>query len=91
MPWASNPNPAYGKAAWKRARAAQLARDRHRCQVAGPGCTGKATQVDHIFGLDADPGHKHLRSVCSTCHKAITSRQGNRGHKQPAVEQRTKW
>lgn len=91
MPWQSNPNPAYGRASWKRARARQLAKDRHRCQIQGPGCLGAATEVDHTYGIDADPQHRHLRSVCSVCHKAHTSTQSNRGHKEPPVERRTKW
>lgn len=91
MPWKSNPDPAYGRAAWRRARAAQLARDRHRCTVRGPGCLGDASEVDHIYGLAADRQHRHLRSVCSVCHKAITSTQSSRGHKEPPVERRTEW
>ncbi len=41
-------NPAYGQAAWKRARAAQLARDRGLCAVSGAGCLATATALAHI-------------------------------------------
>lgn len=92
MPWRKeHRDPAYGSAAWRKARAEQLARDRGRCTVRGPGCLGAATEVDHIYGLAADPQHRHLRSVCSVCHKALTSTQSSRGHREPPAQPRTRW
>lgn len=58
-------------AAWKRIRAHVLKRDGHRCQVRGPGCTGTATQVDHIINVAAggaplDPNN--AQAICSPCN-----------------------
>lgn len=76
MPWQSlKKNPGYNTAAWRRARAAQLRKDRWRCQLRLDGCQGAASEVDHIHGIDADPQHRFLRSVCSSCHKKRTAQQ----------------
>ncbi len=45
---------------------------RYRCQIRGPGCTGTATDVDHIGDRD-DHSDGNLQSACSTCHKAKTA------------------
>lgn len=63
---------------WVRVRVAVLERDDYRCQIAGPRCKGKASEVDHIIPLSEggsrlDP--RNLRSVCRPCHKARGSRQ----------------
>jgi len=65
-------NPAYG-GAWKHARLAILARDRYTCQIRRAGCTGRATQVDHIVplahgGPRLDP--TNLRAACRHCNIA---------------------
>jgi len=102
MPWRpEHKDPAYGRAPWKKARSAQMRRDGGRCQLRLPGiCLGAASQVDHIFGLRNDPGHKFLRSVCVPCHRAITrklsSGNGSNGssgvrHNEPPAEPRTDW
>ena len=82
----------YG-ADWRRKRLAQLERDRWRCQLRLEGCQGAATEVDHILGANADPGHTALRSVCSSCHKQRTARQGDHRKKaaDPAPTPRTDW
>ena len=56
--------------AWRRLRAAVLARDRYRCQIEGPRCLGKATTADHIVpksqgGLDRPD---NLRAACVPCN-----------------------
>ena len=61
---------------WRKARDAQLARDRKRCQIRLDGCTTIATTVDHIIGAANDPDHKHLRSACENCHGKVTAAQG---------------
>jgi 5-methylcytosine-specific restriction endonuclease McrA len=94
MPWkgyAGAKNAAYGTVTWKRARKQQLERDRYQCQLRGPGCTSRATSVDHINGLAADPHHKHLQSACQTCHRAKTAAEGNAAKPAPPLEQRTIW
>jgi 5-methylcytosine-specific restriction endonuclease McrA len=81
MPWSNTPEErqrssrVYG-AEWRRKRQVQLERDRYRCQLQLEGCIGRATEVDHILGVDADPGHNHLRSVCASCHRQRTAQQG---------------
>ena len=55
---------------WKRTRALVLARDKHECQLQWPGCTGRATHVDHItprrFGGSNDVAN--LRAACGVCN-----------------------
>ncbi|MBA9002022.1 HNH endonuclease [Thermomonospora cellulosilytica] len=70
-PWRSTPLPPD----WKRRRLAVLERDGHTCQIAGPRCTGRATEVDHTGAAD-DHRLEALRAVCSACHASRTGRQG---------------
>ena len=56
---------------WPRVRLAILERDGWLCQIKGPGCTTRATAVDHIVPVLAggswyEPGN--LRGVCTTCN-----------------------
>ncbi len=81
----------YGRAPWRRARAAAMARARGQCQIRGPGCTGVAVTIDHIYGLAADPQHQHLQAACKPCHDAKTSGESNRGHREPPAQPRTQW
>lgn len=60
-----------GTAAWKRIRLQVLKRDNYQCQIHGPYCTGRATQVDHIVntaagGAELDPAN--LQSACPPCN-----------------------
>jgi 5-methylcytosine-specific restriction protein A len=64
--------------AWPRVRREVLKRDDYRCQIAGPNCKGKATEVDHIVpwdegGARLDP--RNLRSVCRPCHNSRKRRR----------------
>jgi len=61
-----------GGGAWSRTAARILDRDEHRCQIAGPECTGLATEVDHIVPTSKGGGwnHSNLRAVCTSCHHA---------------------
>lgn len=44
-----------------------LKRDGHACQIRLPGCTGTATEVDHIRDpLDHDPAN--LQAACTHCN-----------------------
>ena len=59
-----------------------LDRDRGRCQLRYPGCTGVATEVDHIVNvarLGVSRAHAtdeiNLQSVCSACHRRKTERE----------------
>jgi len=58
---------------WHSLRKAILVRDKHLCQINAPGCTGRATQVDHIIPVArGGPWHQpsNLRASCSTCNLA---------------------
>jgi hypothetical protein len=95
MPWeTARKDPAYGRSAWKRAREACLKRARWQCEIRGPRCQGAASEADHIYGLANDPGHKHLRAVCKTCHGTVTAQQSNAGtgsRADPPPQPRTAW
>lgn len=60
---------------WRKTRKAYLARH-PACEIRMPGCTGKATEVDHIVQAANDPGHRHLRAACTYCHRKVTAQQG---------------
>lgn len=78
MPWeTARKDPAYGTAAWKRARLECLRRARWRCELRLEGCTGAAAEADHEYGLENDPQHRHLKAACRTCHRKKTAQQGN--------------
>ena len=71
---------AYAERAWKPIRKQVLERDRQRCQIGAPGCTGTATHVDHIVPLSRggarfDPSN--LRAACQTCN--LSRGDGRRG------------
>lgn len=55
----------------ERTRADVLRRDNYECQIRGPGCTRRATEVDHIrpksAGGQAVPAN--LRAACRTCNR----------------------
>jgi 5-methylcytosine-specific restriction endonuclease McrA len=50
-----------------------LARDGYVCQIKGPGCTGEATEVDHIVPwLEGGDwfNEANLRAACTHCNRA---------------------
>jgi 5-methylcytosine-specific restriction endonuclease McrA len=55
---------------YKRFRKLILNRDGYRCQIRGPRCLGRATQVDHIVPVNranlCDPSN--CRAACATCN-----------------------
>lgn len=56
---------------WRAVRLTVLVRDGHECQVRLPGCTHKATAVDHRIPL-AEGGARldldNLRAICTSCN-----------------------
>jgi 5-methylcytosine-specific restriction protein A len=66
-----------GSNAWKLLRKRVLDRDGHECQIAGPRCTGTATEVDHIIPHIAggDMDMSNLRGACKPCNSALGARQ----------------
>ena len=62
---------------WERLRLAILRRDQWRCRIDGPGCTHRATSVDHIVplalgGARLDPAN--VRAACRHCNSALGAR-----------------
>jgi 5-methylcytosine-specific restriction protein A len=58
--------------AWRKVRKLVLERDGWVCQIKGPRCMGRATQVDHIIpwrfgGALYDP--ENLRASCTSCNR----------------------
>lgn len=67
---------------WPQLRAQILARDDHTCQIQAPGCTIKATDVDHIQrGNNHDP--TNLRAACHHCHMVRTGHDGGKTRRRP--------
>ena len=56
---------------WARRRLAVLERDEYLCQIDGPRCEQRASEVDHIVPRARGGSHDegNLRSVCKQCHK----------------------
>jgi 5-methylcytosine-specific restriction enzyme A len=65
---------------WRKVRLWVLARDGHRCQLQRKGCTGTATQVDHIIPL-IEGGDRlapsNLRASCTHCNTSDGARLKN--------------
>ena len=70
----------YG-AAWERLRREVLAQAGRVCQLAGPGCTHHATQVDHVVPRSQGGADTldNLQAVCAACHATKTGRQAAGG------------
>lgn len=68
-PWRTTPLPKD----WAQRRRAVLERDGHQCQINGPRCLGRATEVDHK-GDSTDHRLPMLQAVCSPCHASKTGR-----------------
>jgi hypothetical protein len=72
----------YASAAWRRVRKVVLERDGYLCRVRLPGCTGQATQCDHIISVD-DGGswfdEGNLRAACAHCNNARVNRRTREG------------
>lgn len=81
-PWQTKTPHRTGTADYKRWRAAVMANANGQCQIKGVGCTGQATQADHIVPI-AEGGEKYNVSngqgVCGTCHKRKTLQETQRG------------
>ena len=67
-----------------------LARDK-RCMIAGPNCTGRAEQADHIVNW-AEGGSDHpsnLQAACVPCHSEKTKAEAARGRARAPKARRT--
>lgn len=55
--------------AWRRVRAAVLARDGHRCQLKLPGCTTIADSAHHTLAREISGDNPdHLVAACTPCN-----------------------
>ena len=66
---------------WPIIRRDVLERDQHTCQLHGPRCTTRATEVDHV-GDRHDHGRANLRAACHPCHAERTTAQGHAAARQ---------
>ena len=76
MAWETSDRRSRLPADWPQRRVTVLRRDGYRCQMGYPGCSIKATDVDHIVPGD-DHSLPNLRAACSNCHAKKSSREGN--------------
>jgi len=69
-------NKAYNST-WRKVRRIVLERDGHRCLVGMEGCSGVATQVDHVIPL-AFGGQPYeltnLRASCASCNSGRSNK-----------------
>jgi 5-methylcytosine-specific restriction protein A len=81
-------DPFYKTPEWQQLRKAALHRDRYRCTV--PGCTAKATHVDHIISRrDGGPDAlSNLRSLCKAHDNMVM--QGSSGRRRSGGKLRVK-
>ena len=87
MAWSSSDRAARLPSNWAKLRQSILKRDGYLCQIAGPGCTMLATEVDHItHGDDHDPSN--LQALCHRCHAAKTASEAKGA--QSAIRSRSK-
>jgi hypothetical protein len=65
-----------GQRAWSAVTAGRIAECGGRCQVAGPGCTGKATEGHHRLARSQGGKHEagNCLPVCHACHREIHER-----------------
>jgi 5-methylcytosine-specific restriction endonuclease McrA len=82
-------NVVYGSR-WRQVRLTVLQRDGWQCQIRGPRCTGRASDVDHIIDWHIGGALydlENLRSVCRTCH----NRKTHAGHVQAERRPSREW
>lgn len=60
---------------WKAQRSRVLQRDGYECQMRLPGCTGRATQVDHLAAWlpGQDVQDASLQAACAHCNSSAGS------------------
>lgn len=66
---------------WPKVRLAILARDGYQCQIKLPGCTGRATAVDHIIPVLSGGAwwdESNLRATCVSCNNHRKTANGSR-------------
>lgn len=87
MPWTSSDRRAHLPRNWATIRARILKRDRWTCQLRDPGCTIRATEVDHIGDRD-NHTPANLRAACPACHTRRTGIQAKAAQRAVAARSR---
>lgn len=66
---------------WRGLRSAVMRRDGGQCQIAGPQCTGVATEVDHRkpYAEGGTDEIANLWAVCAGCHRVKSLEEIARG------------
>jgi hypothetical protein len=90
----SNPKAWGSTAQWRRMRRQVLERDGWLCRLRGPGCTGGATEVHHLYGRlrpgsplgPADYDVTLLAAACRDCNRRAGAVRGD-----PPSRGRTRW
>lgn len=73
--------------AWRQARLRVLERDGHACQLQGPNCQGRATEVHHVQGRGVSEADRDLLASCRVCNGEAGDPTA--GDPDPII--RTKW
>lgn len=68
----------YNNRKWKIIRAAALARAGYQCELRLPGCTGRATQGDHVLGLEDGGDPFSLSNTQAACRSCNIAKENNR-------------
>ncbi|PZU37047.1 MAG: HNH endonuclease [Microbacterium sp.] len=81
--WQSNSRGPRSRGFPEAVRLAILLRDRHQCQLAYRGCTGAATDADHIIPVceGGDDEMSNGQAVCPACHKIKTQAEATRARR----------
>lgn len=74
--WSSSRRKERLPANWPALRLQTLRRDSWSCRLRYRGCTGAATDVDHILAGD-DHRLDNLQAACARCHAVKSSREGH--------------
>jgi 5-methylcytosine-specific restriction protein A len=82
MSWATSTRRSRLPSNWDTIRAYVLHRDDWRCQIRGPRCAGRASDVDHIERGD-NHAVKNLQAACRPCHASKSSREGRAAKASP--------
>ena len=81
--WQSNSRGPRSRGFPEAVRLAILARDRNQCQLAYAGCTGWATDADHIIPVfeGGDDEMANGQAACPACHKIKTQAEAARARR----------
>lgn len=79
MAWSNANRARTSTAAHKSRRLRVFARDKHRCQIRGPRCNGRAEHLDHIDNTRG-PNYEtdaNTQASCAPCNQWKAAHEGN--------------